>query len=268
MKESELAQATTEKSELAHPASEYSFSFDGLATMHDSSFMNDHAFQTAYHWTRDVIGKDYQWYWRNYLGIRLAEYAINISSNFVECGVGECWMTLSLLKYFEVKGIKMPYLTLFDTFSGIASDIVDPQEEEYWGMSAEQKKALYEYNPGLDIILKRLSKTTCPADHIKVIEGTIPRTLSSDVITEIKHKGDISYLHIDMNNSVPEVAALDQFYPCVATGGIILLDDYAYSGYFYQKQAIDKWCIENKIAIPLPLPTGQGLLIKSLQDKH
>lgn len=246
------------------PTAPLSYQYDGLTTIHDSSFMVEPYFREAYEWTKSLLGKNYEWYWRNYLGMRIAEYAIQNTPNFVECGVGDCWMTLSILKYFELKNIKMPYFTLFDTFSGIPVDLVDPKEEKYWGVSVEQRKAIYEstYNSSASVVSERLRQTACPMDNISIIEGAIPHTLSNDVIDKIKSQGEISYLHIDMNNSIPELAALDRFYPLVAIGGFIVLDDYGYCGYGYQKTAIDGWCKEKQIPAPLSLPTGQGLIIK------
>ena len=65
-----------------------------------------------------------------------------------------------------------------------------------------------------------------------------------------------------MNNSVPEIAALRAFYPLVAVGGVILLDDYAYAGCSFQKHAIDNTCRDMAIPTPISLPSGQGLLLK------
>ena len=44
-------------------------------------------------------------------------------------------------------------------------------------------------------------------------------------------------------------------------GAPVLLDDYAYSGYEWQKVGMDAFATEHGLSI-LSLPTGQGLLIK------
>ena len=46
-------------------------------------------------------------------------------------------------------------------------------------------------------------------------------------------------------------------------GALVLLDDYAYYGYFSQKLAMDQFAQEKGINI-LSLPTGQGLVLKPL----
>ncbi|OYQ62773.1 hypothetical protein B9G53_20285 [Pseudanabaena sp. SR411] len=258
--EAQTPEAQTPEAQTPKP----SFSSDGLTSFHDSSFMNDEAFLDAYNHTMRLIGKDYYWYWRNYIGIKLAEYSFSLSPNFVECGVGEGWMTISILRYLGKKYSDIPSFTLFDTFSGIDPSIVDPLEEESWGMSISQKKEAYKsvYNGNAEIVRNNIEATAGKNNKATIIQGSIPNTLSDDVIERIMQNDRISFLHIDMNNSIPEVASLKQFYPLMLIGGVVLLDDYGYTGHTYQKNAIDKACLEMGIPIPISLPTGQGLILK------
>lgn len=87
--------------------------------------------------------------------------------------------------------------------------------------------------------------------------------MTDDVVAGIASRGEISFLHIDMNNSVPEVYALERLYPLLSVGGVVLLDDYAYMGYEYQYHQINKVCDSLGIESPISLPTGQGLLIRT-----
>ena len=71
----------------------------------------------------------------------------------------------------------------------------------------------------------------------------------------------IAFLHLDLNCSLPEVAAAEALWDRISPGGIILLDDYAYAGYRSQKLAMDRFAESRKVSI-LSLPTGQGLIVK------
>ena len=51
------------------------YNFDGLKTSHNHDFMLDGEFLEAYNFASNLIGKDYKWYWRNYIGIHLASLA-------------------------------------------------------------------------------------------------------------------------------------------------------------------------------------------------
>ena len=240
------------------------YNADGLATIHNSSFLDDPDFADAYIYAKTAIGQDYSWMWRNYIGIMLASGVRHRSLNFVECGVGEGWMTLSVLRYFSRKYKITPYFTLFDTWSGIDESIVDPGEVEYWGCSVEERKKNYRYDAS-DFVQtsQRILDAACHPNRVTFVRGSLPGALTSDVVSRVANKGSIGFLHIDMNNSVPEVAAMSAFYPLVASGGVVLLDDYAYRGYEYQKAKMDDYCDSVGCDRPISLPTGQGLIIKA-----
>ncbi len=91
--------------------------------------------------------------------------------------------------------------------------------------------------------------------NVSVIEGAIPETLLAGASARV------AYLHLDMNCSPPEVAALEYFWERLVAGALVLLDDYAYHGYRSQKLAMDRFAQAKRVPI-LSLPTGQGLLIK------
>ncbi len=63
-----------------------------------------------------------------------------------------------------------------------------------------------------------------------------------------------------MNCVIPEIAAIEHFYPKLSIGAVILLDDYGW--HFLQKKAMDKWADKMGVTI-LSLPTGQGMVIKT-----
>jgi len=71
----------------------------------------------------------------------------------------------------------------------------------------------------------------------------------------------VSYLHIDMNSVMPEVAAIPHFWDRLVPVAVVLLDDYACRGYKPQKRGMDEIAARIGVRI-LSLPTGQGLLLK------
>jgi hypothetical protein len=70
--------------------------------------------------------------------------------------------------------------------------------------------------------------------NVSLIEGSIPETQPR------VHAEKIAYLHLDMNCSPPEVAAIQFFWERLVPGAFVLLDDYAYYGYLSQKIAMDQ----------------------------
>jgi hypothetical protein len=71
----------------------------------------------------------------------------------------------------------------------------------------------------------------------------------------------IAFLHLDMNSSNSEIAALDILFDRVSPGGAIVFDDYGWLSYQAQQHAEDAFMAERGHRI-LELPTGQGLVIK------
>jgi len=141
---------------------------------------------------------------------------------------------------------------LLDTFAGI-------DEKYVTGTKAAEtidlnKKHIDEgfYVQGVESVRANFAEW----NNVRIVEGPIPETLPQ-IETDA-----IAYLHLDMNNAVPEVAAFDHFWERLVTGAIVLLDDYAYSGYSDQKLAMDKAAAAKGAAVA-SLPTGQGLIIKT-----
>jgi hypothetical protein len=89
----------------------------------------------------------------------------------------------------------------------------------------------------------------------RIVEGAIPETL------EQVPSRKIAYLHLDMNCAPPEVAALSHFWDRLVAGAPVLLDDYAYIGYYSQKLAMDEFARTRGVKV-CSLPTGQGLIVK------
>lgn len=92
-----------------------------------------------------------------------------------------------------------------------------------------------------------------PRAHI--IKGLVPESLI-DTAPE-----QIAFLHIDMNNVTPEIAALDLLFERVVPGGMIILDDYGYIPYVAQRDAERVWFAQRGYDV-LELPTSQGLVIR------
>ena len=131
--------------------------------------------------------------------------------------------------------------------------------DTFQGFPADQRSIAAEVhrNDYLDDVWPRVEAHFKQYPPVKLIRGAIPQTLAQ-VTTK-----QIAYLSIDMNCAEPEVAALEYFWPRMVSGGIVLLDDYAFAeAYRRQKEAIDRWAAPLSLPI-LSLPTGQGLLIKA-----
>jgi hypothetical protein len=141
---------------------------------------------------------------------------------------------------------------LLDTFKGLNSKYVSAQELAMGYMNGSQRHLESGfYTQDVEKVLANFSEW----NNVHIIVGPVPETLSEVKSTKV------AYLHLDMNCTPPEVAALNFFWDNLVPGALILLDDYAYRGYEPQKAGLDEVAREKNIKI-LSLPTGQGLALK------
>ncbi len=270
------------------------FYFDGLATNHVVDFMNSDRFLFALN-----LGKKYEEnrddYYRLYIGCALADHAAKLNGDFVECGVFLGTMSKTIISYISFNSLPKTFY-LIDTFSGIpaanilesdgresmfyrvnrkaasaiSSDfpnyrvpetgfITKKNGEQYFLAEGEKKdtkhgrgnKFASEIPPIIDLVKKKFEK-----DNVKIVQGLVPGILETISFSEV------AFLHIDMNNAYPEVECIRYYWNKIVTGGIVLLDDYAYSIHYQDsKNSIDELGKDLNFSV-ITLPTGQGLIIK------
>jgi hypothetical protein len=130
---------------------------------------------------------------------------------------------------------------LYDTFAGIPPEL----DSEHHDSPHFREEGLYES------VLRRFERFP----NVEVVRGIVPQSFGIAVPERI------AFLHMDMNSSKSEIAALDALFDRILPGGLIVFDDYGWTGYRAQQLAEDAWVQARGHRI-LELPTGQGLLIK------
>lgn len=223
---------------------------DGLRTIHDASFADDPAFQAAYARGVRAAGRDHCWRWRVHVGVWAARTAAHLDGDFVECGVGHGALASSVMHALEWDGRRACWL--FDTFAGL--DAGQASAAEVAAGSLERSRAHVAsglYATSVDAVRANFAEWP----NVHVVAGRVPESLVPVPIARV------AFLHLDMNCAAPEIAALEHFWPRLAPGAVVLLDDYAYHGYGEQKRAMDTWARGHGVAI-LSMPTGQGLLLR------
>ncbi len=216
---------------------------DGLWTWHLADFLREPRFQRAY-----AAGKatgswgaaDIEW--RAYVFCWAAEQAVRKPGDFVECGVHRGGLARCLIEYLDFARLPKTFY-LLDTFQGF------PPEDRIRAAAVHR----HDY---LEDCYADVQATFAAYPNVHLIRGAIPGTLAQ------VSSPQVCFLSIDMNCAEPEVAALEFFWPRLAAGAIVILDDYAYSeAYRRQKEALDAAAARLGAAI-LALPTGQGLILK------
>lgn len=161
----------------------------------------------------------------------------------VELGVFRGHTTLFAAEYLDFAAAPRTWW-LYDTFDGIPDDQLDPG----W---AGKNTAIYRDTFSFKEVRDRFAHVP----NIKVIQGRVP-----EILRETSPER-IAFIHVDLNNSTAEVAALDALYDRLATGGVIVFDDYCWEASRAQHEAEKAWFAARGLHV-LPLPTGQGVFVK------
>jgi hypothetical protein len=217
-------------------SSAHHFADNFLTWGRNNSMLDDRAFVKA--WESNVeCASDEAIVWRRYVLACAAHHCVQLDGDFVECGA------------YTGVGVK----TVIDYLGGRAFP------KTFWGYD------LFEHDPSMthhsmpehaEGLYARVQKKFSAYPQVRMIKGSIPQVFEN-------HCPDrIAYLHIDLNQAPAEIAALEHLFDRMVPGGILILDDYEWSGYYRpQKLAEDQWLDARHYRV-IPLPTGQGLVIK------
>ena len=175
--------------------------------------------------------------WRRYVLASAAYHCVQLDGDFVECGA------------YTGVGIK----TVLDYLGGPSFP------RTFWGYDVFEhgdsmlNHPMPEHGPEL---YERVRKKFAGYPQMRLLKGLIPEVFAEGCPLRI------AYLHIDLNQADAEIAALDHLFDRMVPGGLLILDDYEWGGvYRPQKIAEDAWFQQRNYRV-MPLPTGQGLIIK------
>jgi len=179
--------------------------------------------------------------WRFHTLCWAGRRALSLPGDFVECGVWRGVSFAVVTDYLDFATVPKT-LYLYDTFEGIPAAY----------NSENLSNAVYAKEPDLhDKVVARFAKYP----NVRIVKGVVPDTFA-EVVPET-----ISLLHIDMNSSAAEVAALEVLYDRVVPGGVIVLDDFGWRPYVRQTVAEIDFMERRGVPI-LESPTGQGIVVK------
>jgi hypothetical protein len=228
------------------------YAADGLWTSHGHDFIRDPRFVAAYERGLLAAGGTFPtWHWRVHVGLWCAQNAVRLPGDYVECGVGRGFLSSAIMQFLDWNSLSGRTYYLVDTFSGIdVEQVADERRQAAMEENAVQlAKGVYATSA------EAVKRNFAEWPSARVIVGSAPEALA--------HVGakSIAFLHIDMNNAAPEIAALSLLWDRLVRGAHVLLDDYAYEGYEEQRAAMNRLADQIGFSI-LSLPTGQGLIIR------
>ena len=164
-----------------------------------------------------------------------------IKGDFVECGVWKGGSCMLMAKTLVNEGEKERKIWMYDTFDGMTEPTDDDCEIETNVSGSDllkntpkntDKFNMWAYAP-LEMVKKNMKKTMFPEECIHFIEGKVENTLS-----KIKPQ-NIALLRLDTDWYESTKCELEQLYPLLSIGGVLIVDDYGhFSG---AKKAVDEY---------------------------
>jgi len=139
---------------------------------------------------------------------------------------------------------------LFDSFEGLSDPTPGKDTLETVYRKGDVTRMFH--NENLDQVLSRFARF---GERMQVFQGWIP-----DRFQEVADQR-FCLVHVDVDMYQPTLDALEFFYERLASGGIIVCDDYGSGAYPGARQAMDEF-FESRPETPIELPQGQAFIIK------
>ncbi len=164
-----------------------------------------------------------------------------IDGEIVECGVWKGGSCMAIAKALMELNETTRKIWLYDTFEGMTEPTSHDVEIETGKKGKEllegverntEKFNMWAYAPK-ELVIKNMKKTGYPSDNIKYIIGKVENTLKS------QKPQKIALLRLDTDWYESTKVELEELYPLIASGGILIVDDY---GHFEgAKLAVDEY---------------------------
>ncbi len=180
---------------------------------------------------------------------RSVEYVVSrpVKGALVECGVwrggGMMAIALTLLRLGETDR----ELYLFDTFEGMtepgAEDVKQGGRHAADILQHETRDSPIWAVASIDEVREAILSVGYPEERIHLVQGAVEQTLPGAAPAEV------ALLRLDTDWYSSTKHELVHLYPRLASGGVLIIDDYAY--WRGARQAVDEYIRENELALLL-----------------
>ncbi len=204
---------------------------DALITSHTHDFIYDPDFKLAYErGLKASGGMDLHNRWRIHVALWAAKQCLRLDGDFLECGVNYGMTSSAIMTYLDWKTIDKEFF-LCDSFSGTKTGSKAQLDSGFFNCSYERARDNF-----------------AEWENAHVIKGWLPESLPPE-----RH---FAFVHIDLNDAKSEVETFKRLLPSLQRGAVVLLDDYAYTGF---ESSYEEW---NRHGLNiLAIPTGQGMIM-------
>lgn len=170
----------------------------------------------------------------------------------VECGVYRGFTLIALAKFMQIlcMGDKSRKVLGFDNFAGFGD-----LSAEDGPLDAGVGKAIGGISPSeyredvLDLCAICNDDDFAPwAARVEIVEGDVEETIPRYVADNPGLR--ISMLNLDIDLYQPTSVALEQLYPLVVSGGVVVLDEYAHKDWGGESKALEEYFAQHGLEVP------------------
>jgi O-methyltransferase len=192
---------------------------------------------------------------------RAVDYIVSrpVNGALVECGVWRGGSMMAIALTLLRAGDADRELYLFDTFEGMT----EPGDEDVkqGGRSAaevlqqESRDSSFWAIASIDEVRLAVLGVGYPEERVHLVKGAVETTLPENA------PGELALLRLDTDWYSSTKHELIHLYPRLASGGVLIIDDYGY--WRGARQAVDEYIRENELALLLiPIDHGARVAIK------
>jgi len=140
--------------------------------------------------------------------------ASGVEGDLVECGVFMGGSVFAAAEWAHQAGLAGRRFFLYDTFTGFPAGT--PAETDAFGNVVP----MYSHPNFLAVARAAVARSSWPADGFVFVEGDVTRTLA------LTRPERIALLRLDTDVYGSTRAELEQLYPLLTPGGVLMIDDY------------------------------------------
>lgn len=166
-----------------------------------------------------------------------------LSGSIVECGVWRGGSSMAAALTLLQQNCNDRDLYLYDTFEGMC----EPTERDvsFDGVSADRQLSETQWGEGvwcvssLGEVQQAMASTLYPQDRVHLIKGRVEETIPNTI------PGQIAILRLDTDWYESTKHELENLYPRLVPGGILIIDDYGH--WTGARKAVDEYFAENNV---------------------
>lgn len=196
-------------------------------------FLNDKPFTDAVG-AENPSGVEAALLWRTHILAWGARKALAVPGDFVEAGCYRGYSAKVICNLTDFGSLDRVYW-IYDLF----------------GQNPDRALQLADQGPEL---LSQVQQRFRDLANVRIVPGSVPESLRAGAPNRI------AFMHVDMNSVSAEVGLLENLFDRVSPGGVVVFDDYGWSAFADQHQAVKAFFARRGIPVA-ELPTGQGLVV-------